>query len=168
MRVSDPDDWHVIWGPTYLDATDVYHDSADRREHTGRAVYRPDVNLGLAWGMPREERFEWAESPFPDKWTTNEYVDVLWAGMLIDRITVTAVDDHRALLPPATPEVIQGEDGNWLSMVVIGEHATEWDAHLTRLVHSLSGAQPADFDQHVRMANIAVIADPKEQRDTSW
>jgi hypothetical protein len=161
IRASEVDDWSVVqYGPTYLDAFGMVGTSTgsyvEQREHTSRAVFTADVSLGLAWGMSKEEPFEWSASPWPDKRTVNEYVDVFWNGMLIERLVVTSVDGHRGLLPP-TITVAVTVDGDVLNGSVIGEEATEWDTHLTRLVYLLRGRSLSDFESHLMTAHIAVI-----------
>jgi hypothetical protein len=168
IRASEPEQWYVvpIIGPTYLNAFGMVNSSVEHREHVQRAVYGGDVSLGIAWGMSCGGHEEWEESPFPDRTVDNEYVDVLWCSMLIDRIIVTAADGGRVLLPPAEPEIVSAEPGDYEHSALIGEHASDWDTHLTRLVHVLSGRPYNDFDVNMRIARISYTEPPSDEPRT--
>jgi hypothetical protein len=170
LETSGPGQWYIVPspGPTYLDAFGMTSKGIEQREHTQRAVYGEDVCLGIAWGMPCEERMTWEESPFPDKTVQNQYVDVLYCGMLIDRIIVTSADGGRVLLPPATLEVVTAGPGDYEHDIVVGEHASSADSHLTWLIHELSG-RPGAFDANLRMAQISTTEPPDDDPHTeTW
>jgi hypothetical protein len=92
---STRDDWNIIhcWGggPSFLDSFSVWTGGADRwglehDQHGIRAAYRPDVSLGVAYGLDymREDGkpllldYEWAKQ-FVDSRVTGSWVDVLWS-----------------------------------------------------------------------------------------
>lgn len=153
-------DWEVLLaGPTYLDAFAMvsgpqpWH--VEHEEHTERAVYRPDVALGLAWGLPAMSRdtalrFAWSEQ-FPDSTVYLDFVDVLWNGMLVDRRQVAVIDGGRGTLPQARPLVVETGQ-TWPE--VVGETATVYDVHVARLVHQLRGAHHGDFEDYLGRAGI--------------
>ena len=79
-------------------------------------MYRPDVSLGLAWGLTSQDEFSepWTEV-FADAKASSQFVDVLWSGMLIDRFVQVVVDGGRSSLPLPDRELVDGTAvGYWL------------------------------------------------------
>lgn len=109
---SSEGDWHRIAkvGPTYRDRFESWSSPADGTSgvehdgHTEVAIYRPDVDLAIAYGMPesrhdRDLAFKWA-STFPDS-NINEIklIDFFWRGSLVDRLNYVYIDGARGILP---------------------------------------------------------------------
>ncbi|MGW5456244.1 hypothetical protein [Nocardia sp. NPDC003979] len=108
---SAPSDWHRITnlGPTYRDRFGAWtgpNDSSglEHDTHSEIAVYRPDIDLTIAYGMSESQRdqslaFEWSES-FPDSQIREiSLADFFWRGSLVDRVNYVYVDGARAILP---------------------------------------------------------------------
>lgn len=110
---SKKTDWHKInrIGPTYRDRFG-YWTGADGSgvtvdSHVTVAVYRPDIDLTIAYGMSEtqnesggnEPDFKWSEA-FPDKKVREiSVLDVFWGGSLVDRLNYVYVDGARGILP---------------------------------------------------------------------
>lgn len=109
---STADDWHRILkiGPTYRDRFGSWSSPAngtsgvDHDSHVELAVYGPDIDLTIAYGMAenqddRDLKFEWSEN-FPDsKIREISLVDFFWRGSLVDRLNYVHVDGARGILP---------------------------------------------------------------------
>lgn len=105
-------DWYRIEkaGPTYRDRFESWSSPADNTsgvEHDSQtevAVYRPDVDLTIAYGMienrhDRDPAFGWADS-FPDSSIREiQLIDFFWRGSLVDRLNYVYVDGARGILP---------------------------------------------------------------------
>ena len=160
VRASAPADWEDLEpGPWYLDGFATVNGQVETSYHPRLAVYRPDVSLRLAWGMRKSWgdsdddglRFDWH---FPDPRMVLELVDVLWAGALVDRLVVVAVDGHRCLLPcPAEPIVV---DSGQHRPDIVGETASAYDVAVARLVNSI-GDGISEFDRYFRESGIVEI-----------
>lgn len=110
---STADDWHRIIkiGPTYRDRFGAWSSPADNTSglehdtHPDIAVYRPDIDLTIAYGMAENQHdrneltFGWT-SAFPDsKIHQINLVDFFWRGSLVDRLNYVHVDGARGILP---------------------------------------------------------------------
>jgi hypothetical protein len=165
IRASSADDWEVpLVGPTYLNAFGMVSDASrqwmEQSEHYHRAAYRPDVSLGLAWGLPAShaddrQNFPWSDR-FIDRAVDLDIVDVLWNGMLIDRREIARVDGGRGTLPYARSMVI---DSGQTFPEVVGETTNPYDVHLARLTHVLGGGRLEDFEEHFRRSGIVELPD---------
>lgn len=96
---SERGDWNVIscfGAPSFL----PWSPDGDFNEHNARAAYRPDVSIGLAWGIRenRDYRAEWAQS-FPNDQAESLIADILYNGMLVSREYVVVVDGGSTALP---------------------------------------------------------------------
>jgi hypothetical protein len=174
ILASTPDEWEVpIIGPTYLNRFGMVttfegdahrpHHHVEQDEHMHRAAYRPDVSLGLAWGMRAgheddEHHFPWSDR-FADRTVRLQFIDVLWNGMLIDRREVAHVDGHRGTLPHARPMVVDTGQ-HWPE--AIGETTNPYDVQLARLTHVLAGGSLEEFESHFRRSGIVEIPDDAE------
>ena len=163
---SSPSDWHVIVcgggeGPSYLDAFGAVtryeggtpHHWLEHDCQSNRGTYRPDVSVGIAWGLsfPADKRsFDWNKFADPDCYPT--LVDCLWNGSLVDRYTGLVVDGGRVLLP-----FPQGEyDSSEVSEPkLIADWVSADEVKLFRLVHHLRDSR-ADFDEYLRQAGFDV------------
>lgn len=105
-------DWHRITkiGPTYRDRFGAWSSPASNTSglehdtHPDVAVYRPDIDLTIAYGMAEDKHerslnFEWSHK-FADSdiWQIS-LVDFFWGGSLVDRLNYVHVDGARGILP---------------------------------------------------------------------
>jgi hypothetical protein len=109
---SNPDDWHAVeGGHTYLDAFSAETSFVDDQEsrwlghsqHHGRAVFKPDISIGMAWGMPRDrdgQRFfeDWI-ARFADETAYAAWLDLLYHGQPVHRYLYIVVDGGRCKIP---------------------------------------------------------------------
>lgn len=108
---STASEWHRILkiGPTYRDrfgACSGPGDTSglDHDSHAEVAVYRPDIDLTIAYGMAesqhdRDLKFKWSEN-FPDSAIREiSLVDFFWRGSLVDRLNYVHIDGARGILP---------------------------------------------------------------------
>jgi hypothetical protein len=126
---SGPEDW-------------VHHELIpNRAKHWFSAAYVPDISVGLQWGATCEKDFkeDW-HSKFPDPKASSEWVDLLFNGHTVDRTALVNVDGGRCYLP-----LPQGADR---STVI------ERDYRMARVVQSILYHNPADVDNHLKMAGI--------------
>jgi hypothetical protein len=141
---STPTDWSRItaMGPTYRDRFGSWTGPGDKSgidhdSHAEVAVYRPDIDLTLAYGMPESQHerslsFAWSEN-FPDSEIREiSIADVFWRGSLVDRINYVYVDGARGLLP--------------LSEGHQGLRITQHGFAVARLLDRLSGH--SEFDRY--------------------
>lgn len=141
---SQPSDWRRIakLGPTYRDRFGAWTGPDDRSgidhdSHPEVAVYRPDIDLTIAYGMPESQHdrnlaFGWSKS-FPDsEIRAISIVDFFWRGSLVDRVNYVYVDGARAVLPL----------GNGHQ----GLEITRYELAVARLLDRLSDR--SDFDRY--------------------
>jgi len=115
IQKSDSSEWRRIdSGVTYRDRfVTCYGPGRNHRlehdSHTDVAVYIPDVDLTIAYGMDNElsriddyghsdSALDWTKV-FPGKHWKVLVADIFWRGSLVDRVAYIAVDDYRAYLP---------------------------------------------------------------------
>ncbi|OBA89340.1 hypothetical protein A5642_15150 [Mycolicibacterium mucogenicum] len=105
-------DWQRIklMGPTYRDRFGAWSSPADGTSgldhdtHAELAVYRPDIDLTIAYGMPQSQHghsltFKWSEA-FPDSEIREiSIADIFWRGSLVDRVNYVYVDGGRGIVP---------------------------------------------------------------------
>jgi hypothetical protein len=139
---SSKEDWELILcgggsldgGPSFLD-----EDQGDQVvSHSYRGVYRPDISLGLAFGLgyvQDKRQFEWAKS-FANSQTWPTTLDVLWNGMLIHREHGLVVDGGRMTLPWPTPAYMSTEDRP-MDAELVGESVTKAQVKFWQLVNEL-------------------------------
>ena len=111
---SDASEWRRIerQGPTYRDRFGSWSSPSegtsgvDTDSHTTIAVYQPDIDLTIAYGMA--ERMHPAQDELSLEWSNNfadstireiNLIDVFWRGSLVDRLQYAHVDGPRAILP---------------------------------------------------------------------
>lgn len=151
---SDPADWRSVpeQGPTYRVALAASTGpqpgiDLDVNEHHTIAVYTPDIDVTVAFGLPydfehsdgggrRERTFDWSNA-FPDSEVDLRVADFFYRGSLVDRVVYVLVDGARAALPWA-----REYDG-----LKVDPH----DFAVARLVHSVSDASE-NFDEYFRRA----------------
>ena len=148
---SDRADWNVVscFGmPSFL----PWSPDGEFSEHNARASYRPDVAIGLAWGITVRERFEteWTERAGWD--AESCLADILYSGMLVDRQIVVVVDGGRTYLPlPRDREQLT---------------VSKWDHDFVRLLDELQLAsgvggglgerKRSEFDDYFQRAGFSI------------
>lgn len=108
---SRPSEWQRIkkMGPTYRDRFGSWTGPGDQAgidhdSHVEVAVYRPDIDLTIAYGMPESQHernltFKWSEA-FPDSEIREiSIADTFWRGSLVDRVNYVHVDGGRGIVP---------------------------------------------------------------------
>jgi hypothetical protein len=117
IQTSDPLEWHKIdRGPTYRSRLIAAHQPGieqprlEEDSHPSVAVYIPEVNITMAYGMGEElpgadgpiridRHFDWMEAfQDPTGWRIG-FADIFWRGSLVDRTDYILVDGFRAVLP---------------------------------------------------------------------
>lgn len=110
---STPGDWKVTTGPTFLHRLGNVRTGgqtwleADSYDYI--AVYKPDVDLRLAWGLPYGDNLSYPGWTFPDPKISRLLADGFWRGALVARWQVLSVDGNRCYLPH--PDLIVAETG---------------------------------------------------------
>jgi hypothetical protein len=131
-------------GPAPVDPKD---DQEETQSHSMRAAYMPDLSVGLAWGLPANNKYhaDWTEH-LPDPECTSFYVDLFYNGMLVDRIVGVHVDGARCYMPSAKSRKL-------------GDGTTEWS--VTRFEHDLfrlidGFGKISEFDNYMEMTGLVV------------
>lgn len=159
LAKSQPEDWYEIpavsSGDSFLSTQSFWTRGeeivgVDEKGHYARAAYRPDVSLGLAWGLQYQDDFTegWTDV-FPDKSASSQFVDVLWNGMLVDRHLHVVVDGGRSAIPLPDRKLVDKQlVGYWLSAR---------DHHLGRLIAGIKGdISLSTYDEYINRAGIVV------------
>lgn len=138
-------DWSRITaaGPTYRDRFGSWSRPADgtsgveHDSHTEAAVYRPDIDLTISYGMPESQHdrnlsFAWSEN-FPDSNIREiSIADIFWRGSLVDRVNYVYVDGGGAIVP-------LGRDNQGLRI-------NQYELAVARLLSGIADYQ--EFDQY--------------------
>ncbi|WP_125079865.1 hypothetical protein [Mycobacterium sp. P7213] len=109
---SGPADWQRVRsaGPTYRDRFGSWSSPAnntsgiDHDSHAELAVYRPDIDVTIAYGMPesrydRDLTFRWSEAFADSQIREISLADIFWRGSVVDRINYVYVDGGRGIVP---------------------------------------------------------------------
>lgn len=153
---SSPGDWNTItcWGarggPSYLDQFEPgeYRDGFQlrHREHDMRASYRPDLNIGIAFGLDPDNVFpddqrsfeeDWSKNFSDSKWTFH-YADFFYSGALVHREPFVTVDGGRCYLPVPDHNLT----------------VTRWEHDFFRVLDALEKA--SEYDEYFRQAGFAI------------
>lgn len=142
---SHPDEWQRInsIGPTYRDRFSSWSSPANNTSgiehdaHREVAVYRPDIDLTIAYGMSEglhdhNLKFAWSENFADSKVHEISIVDIFWRGSLVDRLNYVYVDGGRAILP-----IGGGHHGLWI---------TQYGLAVARLLSGI--AEYDEFDRY--------------------
>ena len=167
LEESGPGDWHMVpataeWDSFIWTLTITTYSVDQRKEvelvgHHSRAVYRPDVGLGLAWGLKSQDSFSepWTDV-FPDKKASGQYVDVLWNGMLVDRFEHVVVDGGRSSLPLPDREIVNG--------TLVGYCLKNRPHRVARLLAGIKGKTAVKtFDEYVQRSGL--VLEPEQGID---
>lgn len=159
--------WGAMSGPSFHDSFETTSSSRGLEtgveSHGNVAIYREDVNLSIAWGIDVDDRF-WRthktklnydfQKNFMNDDVTRCFADVFWAGSLVDREILVAVDSGRTLLPAPRGYLVSGESHE--DTAVWGDKVTSREVAFARLVDSLEGGG-GEFSSNLRRAGFAVI-----------
>lgn len=158
---------NVISSPTYLGRflpTETRRNPNDEaltyelqhEEHPSRASYRPNVLVGMAWGLdvrPGNSRRtfdeEWA-TKFPDPEASWHYVDFFYGGTLVERTSYVYVDSHCDL--PLPEKEIEGEG---IDATVSALTITPWQRDFFRLLNALDSG--VDYDSYLTRAGFQIV-----------
>ncbi|MBU0723535.1 MAG: hypothetical protein KJ904_11760 [Alphaproteobacteria bacterium] len=111
---SAPKDWSVSKVPTFMFRL-VPIRGADNRtldfelqEHNALMVFKRDIRFSLAFGLVQNPNFndDWATN-FPNKRAQAVILDFMFAGALVFRDTLIAVDGWKCLLPAPAPDMLE-------------------------------------------------------------
>lgn len=124
--------------------------------HEVRASYKPDIAVGIAWGLRRDKTrrendfYEsWLDN-FEEKNTSAAFVDLFYSGQLVERWLYVSVDDD-VVLPVPTKEY---DDPKSLHANVTGYSITEWENDFFRLLNRMEGR--LEFDRHIQRAGFKI------------
>lgn len=145
---SGPEDWHAIScddAPSYRERFTLNEYALETDGHSDIAVYKPDLSITLAFGMPLRLAIyvEWLRKFSEER--SRLYVDVFYNNGLAFRhecINVFAAG-RRAFLP------LPNEDSR--------EEVPQRYHDFIRLVNSLSGSTTGVFDSHFRRAGFRTV-----------
>lgn len=153
---SSPAGWHRIGdGPYFHNRPYHGEDDYDSR-HGERAVLIDDVNVSLEWGMStnghQDERGHlWArERQFPDPAVYSFWIDVFYAGSLVDRVLAYSVDGGRAYLPRYDQRRTENGDQDAAGTGAWEFPVDEWPYELTKLISGLNGMR--EFHEYFERA----------------
>lgn len=114
---SEQADWNVItcWGagmgPAYLDEFIPMESQGEyqlrHNAHSMRASYKPDISIGIGWGLSPGDAFPDSQDEPERKWSTSfpdtsvgiSFLDLLYCGALVHRERFATVDGGRCYLP---------------------------------------------------------------------
>lgn len=177
VAASAPGEWEVFVcggygaGPSFLERHGIATSGDDGwmldvDAHYLRAAYKPNVSIGLAFGMPSGDRADevpvhWPKSAFPDPKVSADWADVFWNGMLVSRELMLTVDGGRGILPAGKPALTPHDPADMLDAEVFAETVTPWQYHLARLIHAFE-RDPKTYDEMLRRAHVVVLDDTDE------
>lgn len=172
VRESARTDWHKItcWGsgsgPSYRDRLTsgrINGDYVEYESHGNVAVYIPDIDISIAWGLDRDRddrdlHFEW-DGTFADSKTTVTFADIFYRGSLVDREYHANVDGGRALLPIGHTRFTADspKHGPNAKFEVV---TSQWQVDFARIVHSFEHAE--NFDRYLERAGHIVLPDQQD------
>lgn len=147
-------DWTILFRPTFrhriveIAKPDGSRDRLQSDEHMVAFSYRPNIAIGMAYGMVEQGAYELPPShPFGRENARTRYLDIFLEGRLAHRETVVAIDRHRCLLP-------MPRDWNPPVAIPVMQYA------MVRLIHDLAGP-PTDYDEYFTGAGMT-------RSDTPW
>ncbi|WP_019549838.1 MULTISPECIES: hypothetical protein [Streptomycetaceae] len=152
VRSSTREDWRQISngnGTTIFDG------------HHTLLVHREDVRLSIGWGADSGEAEpdeEWA-APFQRhldadhrRATPCHFATIYYAGAMVDRYDVAAVDSGSTLVPVPSDAFTEGSDGETAHHYEV----SAFHRDLARLIHSFWHL-PRSFEHGFRQMNVTVV-----------
>jgi hypothetical protein len=161
---SSPDDWAVIdvAGNIYLDRFEGVSSGGQQwleaAGHVYLALYQPDVDLRLAWGMTHTTGLAFEGWNFPNRSIERFLVDGFWRDSFVTRWPVLSVDGDRCYLPYPLPAVAAGGAAAGHHFVV-GSRVKASEVALARLLQQLAGREDLEFDTYLRQTGAVVVPD---------
>ncbi len=162
LKDSDACDWERVNAPV------------SQPGHSGSAVYKPDLRLSLEWGVAENHDYKeaWANR-HPDPSARSYYADVLFAGAVVKRVLMVAIDGGRAHIPAPSiksdagmslrPDAILrftlGRDDYEFGMLLAGVNGDD-DAYLEYIGRAGLGVEngrDADAYQHTKAGGWVVV-----------
>jgi hypothetical protein len=149
---SDRGDWNIIscFGqPSFL----PWSPDGEFNEHHARASYRPDLSIGLAWGVRVNENFQevWTQK-FSDKKAHSCLADLFYNGMLVDREYYVVVDGGRACLPlPSDREKLIVSRWNYDFVKLLDEFG-----YYSGVSGGIGDRSPSEFNRYFQQAGFTV------------
>ena len=160
---SSAEDWNLVsWGPAYLDWLLSSEGGGGENyqlrtaAHDSRAAYKPDLAIGIAWGLETNPRSGLGDEPhifkedwatkFPDPDATRHFLDFFYNGALVAREPYVSVDGRCDL--PIPKRETDGED------VVTGLTITQRQYDVFRVLNAL--VTTVDYDSYVQRAGFKV------------
>jgi hypothetical protein len=126
--------------------------------HHRLVVYRPDVNLRLAWGLRNETDLAFDGMTWPDSKITRFLADAFWQGSLVARWSFLVVDGGRCYLPDPEREYLRTGDsandyegGPWT--------AKASEVSLARLLNTLVHRPDGEFSRYLGQSGIVEVPD---------
>jgi hypothetical protein len=166
---SSAGDWTVLQpGPLYLDELGEVS-SGDRHwvevnTHYSMAVYRPDVNLRLAWGLKRDDDQHFEGWSWPNPKITRSLADAFWQGSLVARWSYLVVDGGACYLPDPDREILRTGDSP--TDIEWGRRTAQAsEVALARLLNAFAQRPYEQFDRYFEQSGIVEV--PDEQGDGS-
>ena len=155
LEDTDPDaHWHRADTDyaTFLNNPVEGERGLEFESHFGRAAFKADIALGLAWGLPYDGGRTWEEdwAHFPDRSIRGYWADIFYAGMLIERHLLLSVDGGRCFLPAPTPIV---DDSDLSNVKVLGQEVDRIQHNLARIIDGLRGGV-SEYDSYFRQSGI--------------
>jgi hypothetical protein len=128
----------------------------DHTRHHSRYVFKPNIAIGMAWGMPREpgEGFheDWV-TRFPDEKAHAAWLDLLYHGQPVDRRMYVGVDGDRCKIP--LPEQTFADDP-------MGREVRRWIPYepyrLFAIVNALESSR--DYERYLDQTGLDVSREP--------
>ncbi len=165
---SSPDDWNVVHGPTFVTGfVQIWNGPASDQsgyelhplEHEARAAFKPDLAIGIAWGMHtdaltgigterRTFNEEWATS-FPDPEATQHFVDFFFEGALVARERYVHVDSRCDLPMPKRKIEGEGADAKIVELSI-----TPWQRDFFRVLNALQTS--VNYDSYISRAGFEI------------
>jgi len=150
---SGPDDWNVIgcWGansgPAYLDEFIPMEANGEyqlrHNSHSTRGAFKPNVAIGVGWGLSPGDAFPDAQEEGPRDWSTvfadpvvgTSFLDFFYCGSLVYRERYADVDGGRCVLPWPRHDLVVSQLSHDLIRVLdrlANPAASEFDSYFAR------------------------------------
>ena len=161
---SSPDDWAVVetGGGVFTDGLAGAGSGAEGRpeaeSHVYLAVYRPAVELRLAWGLTTSTGLEFEGWDFAHQSIVRRLTDGFWQGALVARWSVLSVDEYRCFLP--MPEPLVAATGlTPRDHEIAGWAVKASEVALARLLQGLTFGDDSGFDGYLEQTGSVVVPD---------
>ena len=150
IRESTSEDWNVIESNTLLSNVTTDDNNVVYAEcHTNRAAYRPDISIGLEWGLNCNAHFyeKWANC-HSDPQASSHFLDIFYNGMLVERIVYVVIDGGRSYMPLPHREINEKNE-------TIGYYITHEEYELFQLFNLIQ-CLDTQYDSYLSRSGIEV------------